>query len=375
MEVLAAANACAAAGTNVLHLELGEPGATLPEVVKRDVVAALDEAPLGYTEALGTKALRAGIAELYADWYGVRVDPGRIAVTTGASGAFVLALLAAFDPGQRIAMAEPGYPAYKTLVGALDLQPVAIRTARESGFQPTPADLAHVSPIDGLILASPANPTGSLLDDTAVDGLLASCHHASVRVIMDEIYHGLVFAGGERTIVGRADDALVINSFSKYFGLTGWRLGWLVMPDALVEPIERLAQSLFISPPAIAQHAGLAALRHRGAFAGRRDVYAANWQTLRDGLVRGGVAANAIVEADGAFYLYADLSAFTSDSIAFCKRLLGETGVAATPGVDFDPTRGHRFVRFSVAGTTDTVRSAADHLAAWLPTQRRDDLG
>jgi aspartate/methionine/tyrosine aminotransferase len=249
---------------------------------------------------------------------------------------------------------------------------VTVPTARERAFQPGPADLAAAAPLDGLILASPANPTGSVLGPDALDRLMVACRAARIQVVMDEIYHGLVFGKTQVTLATRAPEAVVVNSFSKYFGLTGWRIGWLVLPEALVEPVERLAQNLFISAPAIAQHAALAALAHKDLFAERRDVYAANGARLVAGLRAGGVAAEAIVPTDGAFYVYADLGAFTTDTSELCRRLLEETGIAATPGIDFDASRGHRFARFSVAGSPETVARAADVLADWLPAQRRN---
>ena len=372
MEVLAAANARAARGDAVHHLELGEPGGELPEPVRAAIVDALARERMGYTEALGMPTLRREIAALYADWYGVEIDPARVAVTVGASGAFVLALLAAFDPGARIGIGEPGYPAYKTIVRALDLAPVTVPTARERDFQPTPADLAAAAPLDGVILASPSNPTGAVFGADELDRLATACRAGGTRILIDEIYHGLIFDKEQVTLAERAPDAVVVNSFSKFFGLTGWRIGWLVLPPALVPAVERIAQNLFISAPAIAQHAALAALRHRDRFGDRRERYAANWRRLADGLVAAGVPREAIVPADGAFYLYVDLSAYAEDTAELCRRLLAETGVAATPGVDFDAARGHRYARFSVAGEPATVDAAATALTAWLPAQRRN---
>ncbi len=372
MAVLAAANARAAAGNDVLHLEVGEPGGALPPPVVAAIAESLGTERLGYTEALGLPALREAIGTLYGDWYGTAVPAERIAVTVGASGAFLLALLVAFDAGDRIAIAEPGYPAYKTMLRALDLAPVTVLTEPGGGFQPTLAELALAAPLQGLILASPANPTGTVLGAAELDRLVAACRSAGIRILMDEIYHGLVFGKEQVTLANRAPEAIVINSFSKYFGLTGWRVGWLVLPAELVEPVERLAQNLFISPPAPAQHAALAALAHKELFEERRATYAANWQRLARGLEAAGVGADAIVRADGAFYLYADVSAFTTNAAELCTTMLEETGVAATPGIDFDAERGHRFVRFSVAGSPEDVARAADKLSAWLPAQRRN---
>jgi aspartate/methionine/tyrosine aminotransferase len=317
-------------------------------------------------------ALRDAIAELYADWYGAEIDPARVAVTVGASGAFVLALLAAFDPGARVGIGEPGYPAYKTMVRALDLAPVTVPTERARNFQPAPADLAAAAPLHGLILASPANPTGAVLGAEELERLAAACRASGTRILVDEIYHGLIFEKEQVTLAERAPDAVVVNSFSKFFGLTGWRVGWLVLPPALVPAVERVAQNLFISAPAIAQHAALAALRHRALFADRRARYADHWRRLARGLEAAGVAPEAIVPADGAFYLYVDLSAYAADTAELCRRMLAETGVAATPGVDFDAARGHRYARFSVAGDGATIDAAVARLGAWLPAQRRN---
>ncbi len=371
MAVLAAANARAARGQAVVHLEVGEPGGTLPAPVRDAIAARLLEAPLGYTEALGMPALREAISALYADWYGVDVPPSRIAVTVGASGAFVLALLAGFDPGARIGITEPGYPAYKTMASALDLTPVILRPDRLCAFQPVPKDLAGAAPLDGLILASPANPTGAVLGRADLQALVRACRASSTRIIADEIYHGLIFEKQTITLAAEAPEAIVINSFSKYFGLTGWRVGWLVLPTDLVETVERLAQNLFISAPAPAQHAALAALAHKHLFADRCAVYRQNWQVLATGLRSAGVSGDAIIPADGAFYLYADLGAFTLSTNELCARMLDEVGVAATPGLDFDATSGDRWVRFSVSGEPRAIADASAKLSTWLARQRR----
>ena len=365
MEVLSAANAQAAKGERVLHLEIGQPDSPAPAAVLEAAAKALKGHRLGYTEALGIGELRQAIAGHYRDSHGLDLDPGRIVVTTGSSGGFLLAFLAAFEPGDRVALAAPGYPAYRNILRALDLEPVNLPCGPETRFQPTPEMLdALDGGIDGLIVASPSNPAGSMLAPEDLAALARHCDGRGIRLISDEIYHGIVYEGVASSAAAFGGSAIVINSFSKYFSMTGWRLGWMILPGDLLRPVECLAQNLFISPPALPQLAALAAFGCKAELDGHVRRYRRNRDLLLAELPKAGFTRFA--PPDGAFYLYADVGTLTNDSEAFCKRMLKETGVAATPGVDFDSERGHRFIRFSFAGSTEEMAEAARKLQSWL---------
>jgi aspartate/methionine/tyrosine aminotransferase len=365
MDVLRAANEREAAGEEVLHLEVGQPGTPAPGPVRAAAKRALDEARLGYTDALGLPSLRARIARSYAELYGVEVDPRRVVVTTGSSGGFLLGFLSSFEPGDRVALAAPGYPAYRNILSSLGIEPVLLPCDLEHRFQPTVALLDRVaSPLDGLILASPSNPTGTMLDRDAMAELVDYCAARTVRLVSDEIYHGIAYEQPAASALELTDAAIVINSFSKYYSMTGWRLGWMVLPEELLRPVECLAQNLFISPPTLSQIAGEAAFDCRDELDGYVAAYARNRALLLEALPKAGF--DRLAPADGAFYLYADVGRLTNDSEDFCRRMLAETGVAITPGIDFDPERGHRFVRFSFAGREPEMAEAAARLEAWL---------
>lgn len=364
MEVLRAANERAAAGEDILHLEVGQPSTGAPRAVIEAAKHALDDHQLGYTEALGIMPLRARIARHYREFYGVTVDPARIVVTNGSSGAFLLSFLAAFDPGDRVALAAPGYPAYRNILSALGITPVMIATDMASRFQPTADMLSKLDqPIDGLIVASPSNPAGTMLDGAELEQLCRYCRANGIRFMSDEIYHGITYGQTPATALSFDDGAIVINSFSKYFAMTGWRLGWMVTPEDVARAVEPLAQNLFISPPTLPQIAAQAAFDCRAELDANVRRYGENRALLLERLPRAGF--DRLASADGAFYLYADVSRLTNDSEAFCRRMLAETGVAATAGVDFDPDRGHHFVRFSFAGSAADIAAAADRLIAW----------
>ena len=369
MDVIAAANARQAAlpadAPGVIHMEVGQPGTGAPAGAIAAVQRALTSgAALGYTEAFGQASLRARIARHYADWYGADVPAARIAVTIGASGAFPLAFLAAFDRGDRIAMAAPFYPPYVNILTALGMTPVILDTGPDTRFQPTVALLERLDPRpDGLILASPCNPAGTMLPPAEVAAIAGWCHACGVRLVSDEIYHGLTYAFPGTTAAAHSPSAIVINSFSKYFSMTGWRIGWMVLPQDLVRPVECLAQNFFISAPHIAQVAAEAALDCTAELQANVARYRATRDLLLAELPGAGFAQ--LTPADGAFYLYADVSDRTNDSQAFCARMLAETGIAAAPGVDFDRRRGHRFIRFSYCGPPDRMEEAARRLAAW----------
>ncbi|GCE77603.1 pyridoxal phosphate-dependent aminotransferase [Cellulomonas biazotea] len=372
MEILAAANARRAAGEHVLNLCAGEPSTGASDVVRQRAIELLTSGDLGYTEALGAPGLRAAIATHYRTWYDLEVDPARIAVTTGSSGGFMLAFLAAFDVGDRVALARPGYPAYTNILRALGCEVVELPCGPESRFQPTVAHLEALDgPLDGLVVASPANPTGTMIDPAALADLAAWCAEHGVRLVSDEIYHGITYDDVAQVATAAQyldGGAVVVNSFSKYWAMTGWRLGWLVLPDDLVAPVDALAGNVALCPPALAQHAGVAAFSPDGYAAARANVerYAGSRALLLDRLPELGWTH--VAPADGAFYLYGDVSSSGLDSVTWCARLLDEAGVALTPGTDFDPVDGHRFVRLSFASSLDVVREAVDRIVRWQGT-------
>jgi len=363
MDVLRDANKRAAEGEDVLHLEVGQPGTPAPEPVLEAVRRALKTDLIGYTDALGLPHLRRAIAVHYERTYGLALDPGRVVVTTGSSGGFLLAFLGAFDAGDRVALAAPGYPAYRNILSALGIEPVLLECGPEHRFQPTVELLQAAGPVDGLIVASPSNPTGTMVDRPHLEALIGYCADAGVRLISDEIYHGITY--GERGIsaLELTDEAIVINSFSKYFSMTGWRLGWMIVPEDLMRPMECLGQNFYISAPTLSQIAGAEVFGCYDELDGYVRNYARSREILLDKLPNAGF--DRLAPADGAFYLYADVGRLTNDSADFCRRMLAETGVAATPGTDFDPLRGNRYVRFSFAAKTAEIEEAADRLIAW----------
>jgi aspartate/methionine/tyrosine aminotransferase len=365
MDVLAAANARAAAGDDVIHMEVGEPGGGPPDAVLAAARQALGQIPLGYTEALGRPQLRAAIARHYDHQYGLAVDPDQVVVTVGASGAFVLAFLAAFDPGDRVIVPEPAFPAYKNTLRALDIEVVRLGLGPECAFKPTVAQLEALDgPIHGLLIASPSNPTGTMLSQGELAAIAGYCRQCGIRLIADEIYHGITFEQPATSVLACDRDAIVINGFSKYFCMTGWRLGWLIAPPDLVRPIELLAQNLFISAPALSQEAALAALACRTELDARIEVYRRNRATLLATLPPAGLDRFAPI--DGAFYLYADVGHLCADSTALCQELLDTAGLALAPGADFDSVHGGRFMRLSFAGSHAQVAAGAERLAGWL---------
>jgi aspartate/methionine/tyrosine aminotransferase len=363
MDVMAAAAEKEAKGDSVIHLEVGQPSTPAPRGVLDAAHAALDIDRIGYVAALGLPALRERIARHYRDAYGCEVSPERVIVTTGSSGGFPLAFLASFDAGDRVALAVPGYPAYRNILAALNLEAVDLPTSLADRFQPTVQALERAGPIAGLIVASPSNPTGTMVSRAELGQLARWCDHNHVRLISDEIYHGIVYEGEATSAVEVSGHAIVVNSFSKYFSMTGWRIGWLVVPPDLVRPIERLAQNFFISVPTLSQHAALAAFDCREELDGHVRRYRANRDLLMAGLPAAGF--DRLTCAQGAFYLYADISHVTNDSRDFCKRMLQEAGVAATPGIDFDRARGAGTLRISFAGSTAEMEEAVRRLKTW----------
>ena len=365
MEILKSANEMADGGAEIMHMETGEPVGGAPSKVIEAAHAALDGAHLGYTEAQGNPLLRARIAQHYADYYGQSVAPERVAITIGASGGLILAFLAAFDAGDRVALAEPSYPAYRNTLTALGLEVVGLPAGPDSRFQPTVELLqALEKPIHGLIIASPSNPTGTMIPRAEFAAVADYCEAKGIRIISDEIYHGITYGKRAQTVLVHSSSAIVANGFSKYFAMTGWRLGWMVFPSDLVRPVERLAQNLFVSPPSLAQLAALKAFDCRDELDANVARYAENRKILRRALPLAGFGD--LAPCDGAFYVYADVSRLTNDSQEFCQQMLKATGVAATPGIDFDPQRGNRYVRISFASDSEPVARAADALIDWL---------
>jgi aspartate/methionine/tyrosine aminotransferase len=367
MDVMAAAERIEAGGGHVIHMEVGQPAAPAPRSAIAAAHTALEQIRIDYTSALGMAPLRERIARHYHDAYGCVVDPGRIVATTGSSAGFILAFLAMFDPGDRVAVTVPGYPPYRHILTALGCEPVLIETTSETRHALTGEALlaAHrKAPLKGVLVASPANPTGTMMSKEALANVIGAAHDAGIRFISDEIYHGLDYAFPAVTAASLSPDALVINSFSKYFCMTGWRIGWMVVPQALVRPIERLQQNLAISVPTLSQVAAEAAFDGTAEMEAIKHSYQENRRILIEGLPKAGLTK--FLPADGAFYLYTDVSDFTSDSLEFAKRMLQETHVAATPGVDFDPVHGRHFIRFSYARSADDMREAVERIARWL---------
>jgi aspartate/methionine/tyrosine aminotransferase len=367
MDVLRAANAREATGERVIHLEVGQPGTPAPQAVLDAARRALDNDRIGYTDAEGIPPLRQAIAENYRRRYGLGIDPAEIAVTTGSSAAFQLAFLAAFEPGDRVALAAPGYPAYRNILSALGLETVLIEVGENAHYQPNPELLASLPDLAGLIVASPANPTGTMIAPAELRRLADYCRERSIRLISDEIYHGITYEGAAETARAFGREAIVVNSFSKYYSMTGWRLGWMLVPPDLARSVECLAQNFYISPPALSQLAAIAAFDCAAELDGHVARYRANRDRLIATLQKAELGR--LAPAEGAFYLYVDLSSLSRDSGEFCRRMLAEIGVAATPGRDFDPIRGDDWVRFSFAGSADDIEEAARRLAEWLPRQ------
>lgn len=361
MDVMAAAARAEAGGRHIVHMEVGQPSTPAPLGARRALAAALEQ-PLGYTVALGLPALRRGIADLYRRWYGLDLDPARVIVTPGSSGAFILAFSALFDAGQRVAMGDPGYPSYRQILRALSLEPVGIPTRPENRYQPRPGDLPEGCA--GLILASPGNPSGTVLRRDELGALAGAARDRGMALISDEIYHGLSYGERCHSALEVTEDVFVINSFSKYFSMTGWRVGWMVVPESHLRTVERLAQNLFICPPHASQIAALAALDCTAEAEANRAVYAENRRLMLDGLPRAGF--DRIAPPEGAFYIYADVSRLTGDSVAFAAEILDRAGVAVTPGLDFDPRRGSQTLRLSYARATGDIAEGLRRLAAFM---------
>lgn len=368
MDVLSSAARLEAEGRTIVHMEVGQPGSPAPEAALALAREALRDGRLGYTEAIGMRPLRERIARHYRDTYSLEVPVERVMITTGSSGGFNLAFIGAFDQGARVALASPGYPAYRNILAALGLEAVNIPIGPGSDWILTAGLIAEEHrrrPLDGVLVASPANPTGTMASPEQLREICDFCRDAGIRFISDEIYHGLTYGKPAETALRFSDEAIVINSFSKYYCMTGWRVGWMVLPDNMVRPMERLAQSMFISVPEISQRAAVGAFDAVSELDAVRDGYARNRAFLLETMPRLGF--DEILPVDGAFYVYASVAPFTNDSQDFARRMLEEAGVAATPGLDFDHERGNRYMRFSFAGTEAAMREGIERLTSWLP--------
>ncbi|WP_295508640.1 pyridoxal phosphate-dependent aminotransferase [uncultured Sulfitobacter sp.] len=363
MDVMQAASAAEAAGRHIIHMEVGQPGTGAPSGATAALARAMDQGALGYTVALGLPALRARIAQMYGEWYNVDLDPNRVVITSGSSGGFILAFTALFDTGDKVGIGAPGYPSYRQILKALALDPVDLPTSPDNRYQPVPDDFAGMD-LKGLLVASPANPTGTMLDRPAMKALIDATQGQSASFISDEIYHGIEYEKKAVTALEITDDAYVINSFSKYFSMTGWRVGWMVVPEDHVRVVERIAQNMFICAPHASQVAALAAMDCEDELQANMDVYRANRTMMIDGLRDAGFSSFA--PPDGAFYVYADVSGITDDSRRLARDILDKAGVAVTPGLDFDPIRGHQTLRFSYARGTADIAEGIARLKAYM---------
>ena len=363
MDVMEKARALEAAGRSIIHMEVGQPGTPAPKGALKALARQMEEGPLGYTVALGLPELRAGIAALYRRWYGVDLNPDRVVVTAGSSAAFLLSFTTLFDAGDRVGLGEPGYPSYRQILKALSLQAVGIPASVDNRLQPAPADLEGHD-LHGMIVASPGNPSGTMLSHGALAALIDHCAGRDIKFISDEIYHGLHYGDRATSALEISDDVHVINSFSKYFSMTGWRIGWMVVPEDQIRVVERLAQNMFICPPHASQVAALAALDCIDELEANRAVYARNRQMMLEELPKAGFTR--IAPPDGAFYVYADVSDLTPDSLAFAAEILEQAGVAVTPGLDFDPRRGAQTLRFSYARSSEDIAEGLHRLKAYM---------
>ncbi|WP_299296275.1 aminotransferase class I/II-fold pyridoxal phosphate-dependent enzyme [uncultured Tateyamaria sp.] len=363
MDVMEAARAAEDAGRHIIHMEVGQPGTGAPQAAIRALQDAMAAGPLGYTVALGLPALRARIARLYGEWYDIDLNPDRVVITPGASGGFILAFNALFDSGDKVGIGAPGYPSYRQILKGLGFVPVDLPTATEHRLQPVPSDFAGLD-LAGLLVASPANPSGTMLDRAAMGALVDAAQGAGASFISDEIYHGIEYEAKAVSALNVSDDVYVINSFSKYFSMTGWRVGWMVVPDDHVRVIERIAQNMFICASHASQVAALAAMDATDELEGNMAVYRVNRSLMLDSLPKAGFSK--IAPPDGAFYVYADVSDLTDDSRAFAAEILDKAGVAVTPGLDFDPVRGHHTLRFSYARSTEDITEGLARLAKFM---------
>ncbi len=365
MEMLKEANEMESNGANIMHLEVGEPSTGAPSKVIEEAKRIInDNIPVPYTNALGLVNLRESISKYYLNSKNLEVSPGNIVVTTGTSGGFVLALLASFDVGDRVAIFVPGYPAYKNMLISLGLNPIEIYTNEENGFQPTLTQIKNFKNLDGIIISSPSNPTGSMIKNSLLKEICEYCDEQGIRLLSDEIYHGITYEQDALSIFNFSQNGIILNGFSKYFCMTGWRLGWMVIPDSLIKPIEKLSQNLFISSNSLSQMVACKAFECEDEIKEVIGKYKKNRDKILDTFHKLGI--NKIAPSEGAFYIYADISHLTNDSMVFCKSLLKEAGVAITPGVDFDVLKGKSFIRLSYACDNSIIAESSKRITDWI---------
>ena len=366
MDVMEAAREAEESGRRIIHMEVGQPGTPAPKQATNSVVESMTKNNLGYTVALGLPELRKRISQLYGEWYNVDINPKRIAITPGSSSAFVASFTSLFDSGDRVGIAAPGYPSYKQILKALDLVPVTIQTIMKNRFQPLPQNLPN-NDLSGFLIASPANPTGSMLDYKSLSDLIHISQENNISFISDEIYHGIEYEKKAVTALEITDDCYVINSFSKYFSMTGWRIGWIIVPENHIRQIESIVQNMFICAPHVSQVAAIAAMDAKDELEYNMSVYRENRSLMIEGLAKAGFTE--IAPPDGAFYIYADISKFSNNSFKFARDILDEAGIAITPGFDFDAERGNETIRFSYAGTTDDMKEGLSRLYKFMKSK------
>ena len=363
MDVMESARKAEAKGKHVIHMEVGQPGTPAPKLAKQFISDEIANNDLGYTVTLGLPELRNRISKLYGDWYNIDLNPDRIIITTGSSGAFILSFAALFDVGDRVGIAAPGYPSYRQILKSQDLIPIDIFTELQNKFQPIPKDIKENN-LNGLLVASPANPTGSMLNKKKLEELINTAHENEVSFISDEIYHGIQYENNPTSALEISNECYVINSFSKYFSMTGWRVGWMIVPEDHVRQVERLSQNLFICPPHVSQLTALSAIDAKDELNYNVEVYKRNRSILLEELPKAGL--NKFSPPDGAFYIYIDISEYSKDSLKFCKEVLDKAGVAITPGLDFDQKRGNSTIRFSYARSTEDIIEGANRIKKFM---------
>ncbi len=363
MDVMESARKAEANGKHVIHMEVGQPGTPAPKLATQFISDEISNNDLGYTVTLGLPELRNRISKLYGDWYNIDLNPDRIIITTGSSGAFILSFAALFDVGDRVGIAAPGYPSYRQILKSQDLIPVDIFTELQNKFQPIPKDIKENN-LNGLLVASPANPTGSMLDKKKLEELIYTAHENKVSFISDEIYHGIQYENNPTSALEISNECYVINSFSKYFSMTGWRVGWMIVPEDHVRQVERLSQNLFICPPHVSQLTALSAMDAKEELNTNVEVYKKNRSILLEELPKAGL--NKFSPPDGAFYIYIDISEYSKDSLNFCREVLDKAGVAITPGLDFDQKRGNSTIRFSYARSTEDIIEGANRIKKFM---------
>tara|TARA_B100000427_G_C15513618_1_gene597248 strand:- start:705 stop:1853 length:1149 start_codon:yes stop_codon:yes gene_type:complete len=363
MDVMESARKAEELGNEIIHMEVGQPGTPAPKIARSKIINEIDNNNLGYTVTLGLPELRQRISKLYGEWYNIDLDENRIIITTGSSGGFILSFSSLFDIGDRVGIGSPGYPSYRQILKSQGLIPVDIETDIKNKFQPIPEDITN-NELNGLLVASPANPTGSMLDKNSMENLILKANENKVSFISDEIYHGIQYENKPTTALEITDDCYVINSFSKYFSMTGWRIGWMVVPEDHIRQVERLSQNLFICPPHASQVTALAALEAKNELEENLNVYKKNREILLEELPKAGFKK--FSPPDGAFYIYVDISEYSNDSLKFCKKILEEAGVAVTPGLDFDQKRGNLTIRFSYARSTKDIIKGSNRIVKFM---------